>query len=329
MREKQNSHYSEVSNDSVIKQVMGSIPIRLAIKNKRNMNFKKMNPPVQSGINTIDMLPKNTEFHISEVKPGIPCILMNGKVCNLNGIAYRNEEFQETFAPLSDRLLDCKCIAFGKIIDKGVLIGVDDELDFDFEAKLTKQSISAQHMPDCEIIIEDIFMLISKETMFKHRFLMAKGMLAGIAITNPDVPIKMQKTMIATEANKKEIIDFVLSAAGNRAMTAFYPSDGKYIEGASKLNSCQCFYVDPYEIFTEEIVSYKSRESMAYPDNTKTEILSEVNVEYNSTKIELSYNNKKKSSNKLLLKLIEEKKISKVSFRGVEIDGTIKYATPL
>lgn len=293
------------------------------------MNFKKMNPPVQSGINTIDMLPKNTEFHISEVKPGIPCILMNGKVCNLNGIAYKNEDFQETFAPLTDRLLDCKCIAFGKIVDKDVLIGVDDELDFDFETKLARTTVSAANMPNCEIIIEDIFMLISKDTMFKHRFLMAKGMLAGVAITSPDVPVSMQKTMIATDANKKEIIDFVLAGAQNRAMTAFYPSEGKYIEGANKLNTCQCFYVDPYEIFTEEIVDYKSRESMAYPDNEKTQILSNVNVEYNSTKIELSYTNKKKSSNKLLLKLIEEKKVSKVSFRGVEIDGTIKYSTPL
>lgn len=293
------------------------------------MNFKKMNPPVQTGINTIDMLPKNTEFHISEVKPGIPCILMNGKVCNLNGIAYKNEDFQETFAPICERIFDCKCIAFGKIIDIDMIPGIDDDMDFDFESALTRNQMPASRMPDCKIELEDIFISLSKDTIFKHRQQMLAGMVTGTKITSPDTPIYTQKKMIANSSASKEIIDFALAAAKNKATIAFYPADGKYIEGADKLSSCQCFYIDPFEVFEEDVKSFKERESTAYPDNEKAVILDKVIIEYNSTEIELSYTNKKKSSNKLLLEFIKKDIIKKVLFRGVEIDGTIKYACPL
>ena len=84
------------------------------------MKFEKTLIPVFAGVDKVKQMIEATNvdetFYISAVRPGIKCLIVNGNVCDENGMPFQNERIQERFKWFCTRLQKSNFIGIGKVV---------------------------------------------------------------------------------------------------------------------------------------------------------------------------------------------------------------------
>jgi len=290
-----------------------------------------MNIPVLTGLNVLDRIkPIAGGVYMSAVEIGIPCIIANGTINDINGIPYLNEDFQAEYSKYAERLKACQCVVFARIVNEDEKDINDNAYEFGLLDRITRRSMYSGNKPvKCRIVVEDACSMVSLSMQLEYRMQMLHGIVKGFKAEFPDVRLEIQPNVRLDEFDKNKVIDFVLSNAQKQQQTLIYLRDAQYVEGANSVLTCNAFYLDANDLFRLKIKKIETLKKNDYITKEVYEIITSLEVEFNDSKVLIPYKNKKLSSNRLLLNLIRDKKVTEIEFRGVQIDGTIKHCTIL
>lgn len=291
------------------------------------MNFNRMKIPVLTGIDVLDDISKTQkDIYLSAVEVGVPCLIANGIITDLNGVVFENEDFQAEYRDYAQKMKNCSAVIYARIVPELELGFKDDLHELSFVTRLyRKTEYTGTHTLKCRVVAEDLFSAASETLKFEHRMAILKSILQVARFENPRMRLELQHSMKMETFDKKTAIDFVLENAEKGQQTLIYFGDSKYIQNAKTLKDCKAFYLDPHIEFELDIEEIKTTKHIDYVSKKEILVITDILVTYLGTTVNVPYYDKKQSTNTGLLKLIEEKKVTKLTFRAVPIDGTIKY----
>lgn len=82
------------------------------------MQFIKQELKKYSDLESLNALENtNKELYVASLEQGIPCLIVNGYICDSRGIKFPNNQFQEEFGELAKRFSECKLIGIGILVD--------------------------------------------------------------------------------------------------------------------------------------------------------------------------------------------------------------------
>jgi len=289
------------------------------------MNFKKINPTMMVGMSKISKLKEGQALLIKEIKTGVPCLIVNGLVCDINGIPFPNSDFQEALSSISERVKVCKAIVTGKIVRRYSSYEQDggDPFNYEFASALKRTAGSARTFDNFKIIAEDMFLTLSENTGAIHRMNMMNGMIVGVKAVDPTCPIEVTRVLHMDASTNKEILNFAEIAAKAASMIEIHDSMAKYKEQNKSV------IIDLLELMTGKVESVKKIKTMGFGEIKASEKIEFIQVSCNNETVKISYHAKKYSASQKTLSLIEEKSIDSILFRAAMIDGKIKYARTL
>lgn len=289
------------------------------------MSFKLMKLPVLTGISSVEQYNPKTPIEIFSVRFGMPCLIINKQICDLNGNPFTNEEFQSDFKKLAIRMDDCAVIGIGVIFDKTNIYSKFNRYSLNSVHKVTYNSRHYTINKD-NICIEmhDIQFLHTKTIAFNTRL----GLLSNIvkSMSSSGVNVELPINVKMETFDKAKFNEFIKNSAcvGNNVVVM--DSTSIYIGGEPQLNQVRSFILNPFQEVEDEVVSYttvKSDELSAFSDiNVVIE-----KVRFKNSGVEVDYSKEKEYVRSVLIKMINNK--SKIKFESAIIDGKYYYSRPL
>lgn len=289
------------------------------------MSFKLMKLPVLTGLSSIEQYKPKEKISISSIRLGVPCLIMNRKVCNLNGIPFSNSEFQDDFKELSNRIYDCDSIAIGTIVDVSAPYSSKGLYSFDLAQKVTYNSKRYTITKD-SIVIElyDLEFNKAKHVQLRSRFALLANIIKNISLIVKRV--ELADTMEMTSFDKNKFKSSVLASARLSNNLMIRDLDSKYIGGSPLLNETRSFILNPFEEVEDEVEDV----TLDVPTELKgiqsiSNIIS--TIRFKNSKVTVDYSKSKEYTRYAIARLIADD--SKIKFEAVIDNGKYLYQRPL
>jgi hypothetical protein len=294
------------------------------------MKFEKMRLPVLTGMASIEKYSPKGEIYLSSVRLGIPCIIMNGKVCDSDGLPFKNDEFQSDFKEFAERAMNCKTIVTGHVIDITAPYRDMDKHDFSELQRITYNSkVFARNRDNIRIETEDLFSVAAQGLEYKQRHMFLSNMIMSIATTTKKKNVEMQSFISMSEFNKDDANKFILEAASRNEYVLARDSSAIYKQGDARLNEVKSFLLNQYEEFDEMIKTISFIEEKHIEIDKKEQHLKSITVLKDGNLLKIDYTKSKPATRRLLYQLIMSKKMKSIKFESVFFDGEYKYSRSL
>jgi hypothetical protein len=295
------------------------------------MKFERMKLPVLTGMSAIEKYAPKTTIHLSSVRMGIQCLILNGYVCDITGMPFKNNEFQEDFKDFSERVNNCKSIVFGRIVDTSIPFKNYSIYELSSLQRLTyDSSVYSRKKESIKIEVEDIYCFTATGLKFRERHLFLSNIILSIKATNKKTNTEIQPYIILADYKKSDVDAFVLAAARRNEIVLFRDNEFLYSEGEAKLNECKSFYLNPFEEIEAKIgdVEFDEIEVVELKENLPhISRITAVSIGFDDVIID--FDKEKSSTRRVLYELILKKKISSIKFEAVIFENKLKFQRPL
>lgn len=289
------------------------------------MKFEIRNNPVLTGEVAVSRLLAQIDggknHHISSVKTGIPCLIMNKKICNANGIPFESENLQAKFRWISNRLDLCKIIGIGRIVHRNdkTLEDIAKYIGLSFDGYYKRFGALL------DIELEDIVFNSSVETSYAHRLKIIEGFINSYENTKNMVSI--QAALDAKDASTADVMEFILKN-DKMGYGTFIKYNGKeygipkeYLVGRN---------LSLFEIINGRVKRYRaSTKKEKYSQNKEIELLESVIVDFNGKEITIDMNGLSRNSSIIMLKSLREGRLTNMLYRATIIDGIPTNPKPI
>ncbi len=289
------------------------------------MKFELMNLPVLTGLSSIEQYNPKTPINVASVRFGMPCLIINKKVCNLNGIPFGNEEFQEDFRKLSERVYDCAIVAVGRIVDETNIYTNLTRYTLNTVHKVTYNSkYYSANRDNIAIELDDVHFNHSETIAFKTRFGMLTNMVKSVAAMGVNVQIPVNQTI--EKFDKNILLGIVQKSAEIGNDVIIRDMESLYIGGNPLLSQVRSFIFNPFEEIEDEVEDVELTVPNELKDVKKiTTIISK--IKFKSTGVTVDYSKEKEYTRYALTSLIALDK--KIKFESVIMYGKYYFSRPL
>jgi hypothetical protein len=294
------------------------------------MKFERMKLPVLTGMAAIEKYAPKEAIYLSSVRIGLPCLIMNEKVCDITGKPFKNELFQEDFKEFSKRVNDCKTIVFGRVVDIRGSYKNQSIYDLGDVQRITYNSnVFARHKDSVRIEVEDLYSIAAPSLTFKDRQMFLKNMILSIFATTKKTNVELQDSIILETYNKASVNKFIFNAAERNETVLFRNEKFLYTQGDAQLNEARSFYLNPFEEFEGDIKSLSFNMKQVVEVETEQNHLNIVKVSSNGNLATIDFSKQKLAQRRLFYRLISEKAIKSIKFEAILFEGLLKYERPL
>lgn len=292
------------------------------------MKFEIKNSPVLTGdaiiTRLISRIDAGEPYHLSSVKPGIPCLILNRRICDINGVPFDNTDLQNKFDWISTRFHNCKFIGVGRIVYKEgySTAEIARRVGITYDGHYKKYGVLVS------IELEDIVSKAGVFITYEHRLKIIEGYTN--AADNIKDMLTVQKQMPSSDKTKEGIRRFILENHKNGYLTLVkYSGITPYTEDGS----IESYYINPSEVFSGDIIGMVSSKKKPISASEKRlndiESLDFVTVMFNKRKIQIPMIGIPITTNLILLNAIKEKKIKKLLYSAIVTDGVLSNIKPI
>ena len=285
-----------------------------------------MEMPVITGLESLDSIHPEANTHMFGVERGVKCLIMNDKICDLNGKPYGNRDFQSDFESFAKRLRACKTIGFATIVDTGA----SSEKDYMFIEKLksdTKWYLN--HRDDVKIIAEDLFNFSITNFVMQGRYALLSSMITGAKAEDKDIRVELPSHLHLEKFDRKRARDFATECIEGGKTIVVKNSSSIYMQGEFRLAECRSFVLEPFETFSLNISRFTEEKVFDYYLNEEVNVVSTIYVLYGKKEIPISYKTAQLTQSQYLLDLLKEDKLKRLSIRAIELGDELKYCTKI
>jgi hypothetical protein len=258
------------------------------------MKFEKTSIPVIIGLEEIKQMIDKTKvdetYHISAIKPGIKCLIVNGSVCDENGDPFRNNLLQDKFAWMSERMQKSNFVAIGNIFFDSANARRSQSTNL-FSLVNNNARWSNEIIDELVIELQDIHQPPHISGIkYSTRLQVLDGM--SRFMDNNKRTVRPQSVFEGDKSNVEEIIEYVISNARLGNTTLFKNLSLEYVEGEQP--EIRDFEADPYQIVKGLIVSTRSSESFVDIRAEVTSIVDFIRLKLGNRIYSLSFLNESK-----------------------------------
>lgn len=296
------------------------------------MKFIKNVVPVFTGIENIKGILNNihnmSKQHIASVKTGIPCLVVNGEICDESGVPIQNSELQSKFDWFSERVQKCKAVAVCTIYAD------DDVKTFKntYNHSIYKYVYGADYFKRMSgsLKLELLDIIPNNAPLLSYRYRMEMAKSISRRSDNDNSTITMPEWIGSYEKSNEEIINFIISSSklGNLVMISDIESKFNY-EYSSDLIPKR-IKVDAFEIISAKIKTIRS--GLVKNDSISKDpirVCDFVRVELMGKPLSISMLNTKPFASNRFLNAFESGMIDKIKFRCIIEDGIPSHPTQL
>lgn len=289
------------------------------------MNFELMNLPVLTGLSSIEQYSPKIPINVASIRFGMPCLIMNRQICNLNGIPFGNEEFQSDFKKLSERIYDCSVVAIGRIIDETSIYSGLNRYTLNTVQKITYNSKHySVNKDNIAIELDDIHFNHTETISFKTRFGLLLNIVKSMSALGINVQLPVNQTIEVF--NKKTLLDIVKKSAEIGNDVVIRDMESLYIGGSPELSRVRSFILNPFEEVEDDVEDVELTTPKELKETKKiTNIITK--IKFKTTSVTVDYSKEKEYTRYALTKLIALDR--KIKFESVIMDGKYHFSRPL
>lgn len=289
------------------------------------MNFELMNLPVLTGLSSIEQYKPKIPINVASVRFGMPCLIINKKICNLNGIPFGNDEFQSDFKNLSERIYDCSVVAIGRIIDETSIYSGVNMYTLNTVHKITYNSKHySVNKDNIAIELHDLHFNHTDTISFKTRFGLLSNIVKSMAAIGINVQLPANETMEVF--NKDSLLKMIKKSAEIGNDIFIRDLESLYIGGNPELSRVRSFILNPFEEVEDEVEDVELTTPKELKEIKKiTNIITK--IKFKTTGVTVDYSKEKEYTRYALTKLMALDR--KIKFESVIMDGKYYFSRPL
>jgi hypothetical protein len=256
-----------------------------------------------------------SEYIAFSVKTGLKCKIMNGSVCDVNGVPFQNKSLQDEASFFTERVSNSKTVVLGTIVPASAITYSFSDIAEIEAAMNSNAKRHADVSKSYSIEIYDFSFELEPETI---SYGTKRMMLYSMSRSSTNEGFIYTSTSIFGESLTKESFTaFMLTNAYSGKKTALY----QRMSSDTSKKFAERFIINPFEVLSRPIIGYdKFSGTTDFQERTKV-----ITVSFDTYELKIPMIRVSKKWARYLLMLLDEKIITSFTFKAIFDINENKY----